>query len=85
MGGLIFAPGSAGTMQEIFQDAAQNHYKTCGICSPMIFLGTEHYAGKVPVYPFLEDLSARGIYKNLKLALTDSAEEIIELITNAKY
>ncbi len=24
--GVIFAPGSAGTTQEIFQDAAQNHY-----------------------------------------------------------
>jgi len=80
-GGLIFAPGSAGTMQEIFQDAAQNHYKTCGICSPMIFLGREHYSSNVPVYPFLEDLAARGIYKNLSLSLTDSEDEAIEQIS----
>lgn len=84
MGGLIFAPGSAGTMQEIFQDAAQNHYKTTGICSPMIFLGAEHYASKVPVYPFLKDMSDRGIYKNLLLALTNSSEETIELIMKFK-
>ena len=80
IGGLIFAPGSAGTMQEIFQDAAQNHYKTCGACSPMVFLGSEHYGRTVPVYPFLEDLATRGIYKNLRLHLTDSAEDAIETI-----
>lgn len=80
MGGLIFAPGSAGTMQEVFQDAAQNHYNTCGICSPMIFLGKEHYGKKVPVYPFLKDLIERDIYKNLNISLTDSTEELVELI-----
>lgn len=80
IGGLIFAPGSAGTMQEIFQDAAQNHYKTCGVCSPMIFLGSEHYSKTVPVYPFLEDLAARGVYKNLRLHLTDSTEDVIKTI-----
>lgn len=37
--GVIFAPGSAGTTQEIFQEAAQNHYGTFGYYSPMIFLG----------------------------------------------
>ncbi len=31
--GVIFAPGSAGTTQEVFQDAAQNHYFTAGSCS----------------------------------------------------
>ena len=67
-------------MQEIFQDTAQNHYKTCGACSPMVFLGSEHYSKTVPVYPFLEDLAARGIYKNLRLHLTDSAEDAIETI-----
>ena len=45
--GIIFAQGSAGTMQEIFQDAAQNYYKSFpapaeagkGKFSPMVFLG----------------------------------------------
>ena len=35
--GIVFAPGGAGTMQEIFQDAAQNAYKAFGR-SPMVFL-----------------------------------------------
>ena len=33
--GVIYAPGSAGTIQEIFQDAAQNHYSSFGPPSPM--------------------------------------------------
>jgi hypothetical protein len=34
--GVIYAPGSAGTIQEIFQDAAQNHYGTYTEVSPMV-------------------------------------------------
>jgi hypothetical protein len=37
--GVIFAPGSAGTTQEVFQDAAQNHYANQGVYSPMIMFG----------------------------------------------
>jgi predicted Rossmann-fold nucleotide-binding protein len=37
-GGVIFTPGSAGTMQEIFQDLAQNHYQSFGVSSPMVFM-----------------------------------------------
>ena len=76
-GGIIFTPGSAGTMQEIFQDASKLHYDTDGIIGPMVFLGKDFYTEEIPVYPFLEDLVARGKYKNLKLSITDSEEEII--------
>ena len=41
--GIVYAPGSAGTTQEIFQEAAQNHYGTFGYYSPMIFLGVKRY------------------------------------------
>ncbi|MEM7356877.1 MAG: hypothetical protein AAF657_39050, partial [Acidobacteriota bacterium] len=40
--GVIYAPGSAGTIQEVFQDAAQNHYGTFQLVSPMVFLD-RHY------------------------------------------
>lgn len=76
-GGIIFTPGSAGTMQEIFQDASKLHYDTDGIVGPMVFLGKDFYTTEMPVYPFLEDLVKRGKYKNLKLSITDSVEEII--------
>ena len=75
-GGVIYSPGSAGTMQEVFQDAAQNHYKTFGFASPMIFLGREHWTRTMPVYPLLEQLQREGRYKNLLLSLADTAEEV---------
>ena len=79
-GGIIYSPGSAGTLQEIFQDAAQNHYQTFGASSPMVFLGVEHYTKTVPVYPLLEDLLARGKYKGLLLSITDDKDEVIDTI-----
>jgi two-component system alkaline phosphatase synthesis response regulator PhoP len=33
-GGVVFAPGPAGTIQEIFQDLTQNHYGTLGSRRP---------------------------------------------------
>ena len=81
-GGVIYSPGSAGTMQEVFQDAAQNHYKTFGFASPMVFLGREHWTRTIPVYPLLEQLQREGRYKNLLLSLADTAEEAAEQILN---
>lgn len=37
-GGIVFVPGGPGTLQEVFQDAAQNAYETYGRSSPMVFL-----------------------------------------------
>jgi len=76
-GGIIYAPGSAGTMQEIFQDAVQNHYLSFGFSSPMIFLGTEFWTEEMPVYPLLKGLMETGKYKNLLLTLTDDSAEIV--------
>jgi predicted Rossmann-fold nucleotide-binding protein len=76
-GGIIYTPGSAGTMHEIFRDAEQNHYLSYGFSSPMIFLGTKFWTEEIPVYPLLLKLSERGKYKNLSLTLTDDPEEII--------
>jgi len=79
-GGIIYTPGSAGTFQEIFQDAAQNHYETLGYSSPMIFLGKDYYTEETPIYPLLEDLQARGKYKNLILKITDNPDDVIRCL-----
>lgn len=42
--GVVFAPGRAGTLQEIFADAAQNAYRTVdNRFSPMVFLDLDEY------------------------------------------
>ena len=79
-GGIIYTPGSAGTLQEIFQDAAQNHYKTVGVSSPMVFLGVDFFSREVPVYPLLQTLMDNGRYKDLLLTLTDNPEDAVEAI-----
>lgn len=76
-GGIVFTPGSAGTLQEIFQEAVQDHYLSFGTSSPMLFLGVDFWTREMPVYPLLQDLLARGKYKNLILGLSDDIEEIV--------
>lgn len=81
-GGIIYSPGSAGTMQEIFQDAVQNHYLSFGYASPMIFLGTDYWTDEMPVYPMLQHLAAKGKYRNLLLSLVDDEQETVKAIKN---
>lgn len=76
-GGIIYTPGSAGTMQEIFQDAVQNHYLSFGTSSPMVFLGSHFWTQEMPVYPLLKSLMESGKYKNLRLTLTDDNDTIV--------
>lgn len=74
--GIVFSPGSAGTTQEIFMDAAQNHYATFNFYSPMIFLGRKRYEIDTMIYPLLRQLSHGKPYHDL-LLLTDEPEEIL--------
>ncbi|MEM7370260.1 MAG: hypothetical protein AAF587_16750 [Bacteroidota bacterium] len=79
--GVVFAPGSAGTTQEIFQDAAQNHYGTFGFYSPMVFLGKERFSRQTMLYPLLQQLAAGRIYQEF-LHLTDQPEEVLSFLLN---
>lgn len=79
-GGIIYTPGSAGTLQEIFQDAVQNHYLSFGYASPMTFLGVEYWTHEMPVYPLLEQLTHNGKYHHLLLSLHDTASGVIDEI-----
>lgn len=40
--GVVFAAGGAGTMQEVFQDAAHNAYRSYNFVAPMVFLGSSY-------------------------------------------
>ena len=79
-GGVIYTPGSAGTMQEIFQEAVQNHYLTYGIASPMVFVGKKFWTEDMPAFTMLHQLSASGRYRHLQLALTDDTAEAVSVI-----
>ena len=81
-GGIIYTPGSAGTIQEVFQDAVQNHYVSFGFPSPMVFMGKKFWTKEMPFYPLLESLVAKGRYKNLIMTLTDDLGEIEQFLLN---
>lgn len=78
-GGIVYSPGSAGTIQEIFQDACQNHYNTVGVVSPMIFLGREFWTRTRPIYPLVAQLAQGHEYARY-LRITDSVEEVIQTL-----
>ena len=79
-GGIIYSPGSAGTMQEIFQEAVQNHYLSFGYASPMIFMNKQYWTEEMPVYRLMQHLVDKGKYKNLLMNLTDSLDEIVKTL-----
>ncbi len=84
-GGIIYTPGSAGTMQEIFQDAVQNHYLSFGFSSPMIFFGTRFWSEEMPAYPLLKEMARKGKYKNLILSITDESDDIIKELVKFQH
>lgn len=77
-GGVIFLPGAAGTVQEIFQDAADNYYGDDP--APMVLVGDEHWGTQLPAWPLLRalgDTRAMG----QRVALVRTAEEAAALLT----
>ena len=79
-GGLIYTPGSAGTVQEIFQAAVPNHYLTYGHSSLMIFLGEKFWREEMPVYRLLEHLCQTGKYQGLRISITDDIMEVVRTV-----
>jgi hypothetical protein len=82
-GGIIFTEGKAGTIQEIFQDAAQNYYLTGGRFCKMIFLsgpGTQYWESTLPVRPLIEALLGHLPDAKNNLLFTDDWRVAVEFI-----
>lgn len=79
--GVIYAPGSFGTYQEIFVDATQNHYKTFDYYSPMIFFGKQKYETETNLYATVKKLFQLGKrYPDDYLFISDDVEPIVEFV-----
>ena len=81
--GVVFAPGSAGTIQEIFQDLTQNHYGTLGVVSPMVLYDVDYWTHVKPVWPLLQRLSIGEPWGEL-LCLVDTPEAALERLRDYK-
>jgi predicted Rossmann-fold nucleotide-binding protein len=79
--GVVYAPGSAGTIQEVFMDAAQNHYETFGAASPMVFFDVDYWTEEKPVYPLLQTLADGTPYAD-GLQATDDVDAVASSIAD---
>jgi predicted Rossmann-fold nucleotide-binding protein len=77
--GVIYAQGRAGTIQEIFQDANQNYYRSFKHFSPMVLLDRDYWTTNYPVAPLLERLFGPEDFKQYVL-LTDDPDEAARFI-----
>ena len=78
-GGIVFLPGAAGTVQEIFQDACENYYGAAGSISPMVLVGIDHWTRTLPAYPLLLEL-ARGRHMGGLIHLVDDPAEAASIL-----
>jgi predicted Rossmann-fold nucleotide-binding protein len=79
VGGIVYAPGSLGTTQEVFADAAQNHYQTFELTSPMVFLGRDRWATRTSHYKLITELS-EGFPWSAFIGLVDDPAEAVAFI-----
>ena len=77
--GVVYSEGKAGTLQEIFQDAAQNYYRTCRWFSPMVLLGRKYWTRTYPVAPVLDRLFKEDREQD-RLLVTDDIDEAVRHI-----
>jgi predicted Rossmann-fold nucleotide-binding protein len=78
-GGVVYTPGSAGTVQEVFQDYTQNHYASLGPPAPMVFLGRDFWTTEVPAAVLVRQL-ARGREVERWILVTDDPGEALALL-----
>jgi predicted Rossmann-fold nucleotide-binding protein len=77
--GVVFLPGAAGTVQEIFDNATPNYYESRGEPTPMVLVNRAHWTVKHPTWPLLQSL-ARERSMESRIALVDRIEEAPEAL-----
>jgi len=83
-GGIVFAPGKAGTVQEVFQSATKAYYGSDGASGPMIFLDRVYWTEVLPVESLLRPLfglAADPVLDKL-VHLTDDVHEAVAILTS---
>jgi len=77
--GVVFLPGAAGTVQEIFQDACENYYAEPQRVAPMILVGRSYWTDVLPAWPLLESLSHDSAMQD-HIHLVDTVDEVAALV-----
>ncbi|MGW0611852.1 LOG family protein [Streptomyces sp. NPDC002788] len=77
--GVVFLPGAAGTLQEIFDNATPNYYESRGEPTPMVLVNRAHWTERLPAWPLLRSL-AKGRSMEARIALVERIEEAPEAL-----
>jgi predicted Rossmann-fold nucleotide-binding protein len=82
-GGIVFAPGWAGTVQEVFQAATKTFYGTDGPSGAFVFLGVAHWA-QLPVEELLRPLLAKSPHGDQSdlIVVTDSLDDAMAALSS---
>ena len=79
--GVVYTPGAAGTIQEVFMDATQNHYAVFDIISPMVFVDADYWADdRLGAPKLLRQLAGDRPYGKM-IAVLDDPDEVVDFIT----
>ncbi|TLM81481.1 Rossmann fold nucleotide-binding protein [Pseudarthrobacter sp. NamE2] len=78
-GGIVFLPGAAGTVQEIFQDACENYYGAREKVTPMVLVGRRHWEHDYPAWPLLHTMAA-GRDMAERIFLVDTVDEAVAVL-----
>jgi predicted Rossmann-fold nucleotide-binding protein len=78
-GGIVYLPGAAGTVQEIFQAVTPNYYGDAATQVPMILVGADHWSRDLPVWDVLRALG-RNRHLASSVHLVDTIDEAAELV-----
>ena len=77
--GIVFLPGVAGTVQEVFQDACENFYADEATVAPMVLVGHTYWTETLPAWPLLRSLAA-GRPMEEHIHLVDDIEAAASLL-----
>jgi predicted Rossmann-fold nucleotide-binding protein len=83
-GGIVFAAGRAGTVQEVFQAATKTFYLTDGCSGPYVFLDATYWSNGVP--ELLRELlrnTPSGDQSGL-VHVTDDVDEAVRLLAEGR-
>ena len=80
-GGVVYLPGQAGTVQEIFQAVTENFYAAdASLVVPLILIGRKYWTDVYPAWPLLQRLGAGRAMGEL-IYCVDDVKEAAELLT----
>ncbi|MEV4627406.1 hypothetical protein AB0J90_14055 [Micromonospora sp. NPDC049523] len=83
-GGIVFAAGRAGTVQEVFQAATKTFYGTDGASGAYVFLDRAFWTETLPIESLLRPLFALTPFGDLtgSIHVTDDVHEAVRLLVH---